>query len=407
MIASNVSKGVSILTFLATLLPMGCGHKKPAERADSSLDPQAAPEVAVQVHKIEPNSKYVKLGQGFNSLGGLSYSWDKAKCLNVSAKTLEAQPDDQIGNLSFQIARNEAELTEGLLKPLSFKGQTVDTLSSKPNARVFSQNALVTARELSEKRRVDSVYNQGRIYAVLRLQKVFSSEKTAAILGLENLAQDAADKGQFFSQCGDHFVNQVQHGAEVTAIMECAVDSSELRDELIDSLKPLSGPLSTDLESAAQSTIAALIAKTENKCVVRLSFQGGDQNPSVIDAAALVHTSRSYVESVKAASARPVEVSTLSYHSADQVNFLDKIQDKNDLVLRTQNDYVKSRADSINFLSEQIGRLLKVKDMVNPGSIDTLLDSIESARTEADHCIRNPTDPSSCKVSARWPIPRQ
>lgn len=384
-----------------------CAPKKPAphKAAPSEPSPHETTAVATQVNLREASPQSLDLGQGVNSLGGLSYSGNLSKCLKFAPVTGAPPEGANATQLTLQMARHEKEVLEALSKPLLLKKDASAELSTSQAADSLAQNELFMAHDLSRPRTMATIYPHGSFYAVLRVQKALTSARIASLAGIEEAAKVAAEKGEFFGVCGDRFVSQELRGAEVTAVIRCDAGSEQTRNDWLTTMADRGGVFSLENASAVQATLDALRTRAENKCVIDASFQGGVTKPEHVDATNFVRTALEYVDRSDSSSSRAIEIDTLSYTAVQNLEMRAEIVSKNDLTLKSQRQILSSRQEYISILIDEIRRLIDAGKGENSALLNPIWSLVEEMRGRSDRCIRNASLADGCKSTATWPIP--
>lgn len=349
----------------------------------------------------------VRIGQGFNSLGGVSYSTEMSYCAGSAPLVTFGGSSGESIVLYIASAKSERSLQEELVKSLSAGLAYEGGNQEKPGSALQSVNNLTGKFDLSSKREIQSVFRETSVYVIVRARKTFSTEVLSDFKVAPNVASFFADRPQdFFSRCGDRFVSGVKKGAEITAYMRCETGSQEIKEKVAKDVSASGGLRGVSAKSTIQEMLSKVSQEMGERCTYSYMPRGGtgtlraDSNQKFIDSAL------EYIAGASLATAVPIEFETMPYAAILDKDFHDTVLKKTDLDLVAQRSYVRHKEDVMSFLSREVSRLLD-SGQDNPNMIGPLLQGMEEARQEADRCLQNVNNPAVCKSASKWPIKKK
>ena len=349
----------------------------------------------------------MRMGQGYNSLGGTSYSEDLSYCVESAPLSSMGATSGESLTLYLTSATSEVTLQEALTRSLALGLGYTSPADTAKNAAVGKEevsNALSAHLDLSQKREVSSIYKSKAVYVVLRARKNFVAESMTKYAISDDTINFFTDRPQeFYNRCGDRFVSGVIKGAEVTAVLECQTDSSEAKNKLTKEVNAKGGYIGISASASAQEVIEKVRQQTSERCKMQFMASGGSGNIDPSNSDQFVRTAVSYITSATPGSGVPVEFESMPYEAILSTKLRDTVLAKADLQLKAQHTYVEGQKSVIATLATQIDRLLELgqshASMINP-----LLEGMEKARLAADACIRNVYESSECNAPGRFPV---
>ena len=121
----------------------------------------------------------MRMGQGYNSLGGTSYFEDLSYCVEYAPLSSMGATSGESLTLYLTSATSEVTLQEALTRSLALGLGYTSPADTAKNAAVGKEevsNALSAHLDLSQKREVSSIYKSKAVYVVLRARKNFVAE---------------------------------------------------------------------------------------------------------------------------------------------------------------------------------------------------------------------------------------
>lgn len=365
---------------------------------------QSSTDSSVLIDRAATNS--IRMGQGYNSLGGVSYSSEMSYCAAKSPLVPLGGSTGETVVLYIASAKSEKSLQEELTKSLSDGLEYGTNNDKKDNPVTQSVNDMIGKFDVSSKRENQTVYREKSVYVVVRARKTFSNEALSELNVADNINKFFSDRPQeFFSRCGDRFVSGLKKGAEITAYMRCETSSQEMKEKIADTINASAGLKGVSSKATIEAVLAKVRQQTAETCTYSFMPQGGSGTIRIDSDKEFVDSALAYLAAASPATAVPIEFETMPYSAILDKDFHDSILKNIDLKLVSQRDYVQKKSDTISLLSHQIGRLLDL-GQTSPTMIGPLIQAMEKTRVEVDRCLRDVYNPEACAAKAKWPIHR-
>jgi len=361
------------------LLAFGCGHHSVPSSSKGDVDPAAH------------NS--IRMGQGFNSIGGAAYSEDLSYCV-------ERTPTTTLGQSS------GADLTIYVDSVSSQQEVDLAVSSSQRFGAGGSQSNLFSASaDYKDNRKINSTYLSKYSYVFIRIKEAFAPEVMSEFrVSQESLTYFTAKPSEFFGKCGDRFVSGVQKGAEVIAFLRCEVDSQTQKEEIDRSVKAQAGYKGLTASGSVDNIIDSVRNSTNNKCVVVVAAQGGVGSYDVNSSESLVSSAIGYVTRSTPATASPLEFQTMPYSSILNLDFANSVINKVDLALANQKSFIAEKKseihDAMSIIADADYDPVRNQPMISYG-----LATIDKLASSIDVCLRDIYSPTKCRDPATTILP--
>ena len=347
----------------------------------------------------------VRMGQGYNSIGGLAYSDKLGNCVDLNATTSFGDAHGGQVLIYVDVAKSEADLLKLLTKSIS-----LNVSGSASKGTDDSKNPITMASGqigYSSKSEGSISYKSSAVYVVVRAQKTFAAESMNSYKISEDKIDFFTDRPQrFFDHCGDEFVSGVVKGVAMTGMFQCATNSSEEKQNITRELSGKAGYYSIAATAAVSDMLQSIAKHTTSKCTV---FSVGEGGAGTIDQSSpeqYIKSITEYVTNASPENAAAFEYETLPYSVILNKKFHEQVLDKIDLKLENQRSYVAANKSTIQTLKSQISDLSE-RNQDKPEVIASLQFAIEGARSNIDRCVRDIYDPDSCAAKSNWPISRK
>lgn len=342
---------------------------------------------------VEAANQSVRLGQGYNSLGGTSASGDKSYCVERPALTSIGNSTGEELSIYVDTISSQQEINLAVTSSQAFG-------ASGKATNVFSSSI-----DYKDVRKVNSMYKSSYSYVFVHVKKTFAPESmTDFRVTTESLNYFKDRPSEFFGKCGDRFVSGVQKGAEVIAILRCETRSQEQKESIDRSVKAEAGYKGLSASGSVQAIMDSVQSSAENKCVVSVAAQGGSGSYDAKTTDGLTTSAINYVTSATPSTASAIEFQTMTYAAILNADFSHSVLDKVDLELKSQKEFIGGKKSQIDGLLGTIDELIKTTQANQP-AIDAAFAEIDDLKNSIDKCVNNVYETSSCKDHTTIQLP--
>ena len=285
---------------------------------------------------ISPALAPIRLGLGYNSLGGHAYSTRTIDCLN-------AAPD----RVTKSSLRAEVEFS---LTPLQtaeeFKRFVLNSVTSRDSVETDVE-ALTPLYDLVNSFKSDAHslhYQEHSNYLALRIKREVGSDRLSTFhIDQPTKYYFNARPKEFFGKCGDRFLSEIRKGAEVDAILECTPDTSAEKVAMDAQLKSGAITLADLSAESIQKSFHVLTggARSTKSCRLIAAAKGGKKPLQFQNMEEFVTNALSYVANADSSSAKPIEIRTTSYSEVLDPLFANQVLDRVDLKLEHQREAIR------------------------------------------------------------------
>ena len=348
---------------------------------------------------VESSDLTIRMGQGFNSLGGLAASQDLSYCVtqspltsfgDSSGESLAIYVDSIDSAESFTTNLVTAGKLETGFSPLGDAGQKINLIAASASAQ---------AKE-SILRKYDDKYT----YVYVQIRKIFESQVLDRFeIPSANAVYFSARPAELFGKCGDRFVSGLKKGAEVIGVLRCEVTSTEEKKSLDMMVKSSGGYKGFMAQGEVSALLENVKTATDNRCEMVVTAQGGGRGTyDIKDSKGFVTSAITYVASSALDTAKPLEFFTTSYRAVVDLNFSSNVLDKIDLTLETQRAFIRKKRVDIDFYLTAIDTLAK-SDPKNIAAFDKAESIVDGLNRSIDLCVHDVYSKTACSEAQSGP----
>ncbi|MBC7661823.1 MAG: hypothetical protein H7249_19175 [Chitinophagaceae bacterium] len=334
----------------------------------------------------------VRLGQGFNSLGGLKHSQTLSDC--AATGPLRTFANNSSDSITIYVDNLESE--SEFLNTIT-KNQSAD-LKYAPLGAGASKLGGLSASIEGHKTDLQSIhYNEKFNSVYIEIRRTF---------GIETLADfDVAPKAmryfnenpsEFYGKCGDSFVSGYRKGAEVVGVLQCQAKSVEDKKRIDSVVKANAGYKGVSAQGEISSLIETVQKSSNQECRLTFSAQGGHTSTLQSGADKFLMNAFAYINDASDDTAKPLEFVTNSYNVILNSDFSTNVLDKIDLKMTEQKAYVSNLSQDLQRFNE-MALLALEQGSAGRASYDLLLQSIAAMEAKKERCILNASDPTFCR----------
>ncbi len=337
----------------------------------------------------------VRLGQGYNSIGGLEFSQDLGYCVEKgSLETFGNSPGESLSIYVDNISSSE-EFSSTLMTTHDFgAGFSMSSPGKKEGEKINFLSASAQAKgKNSTLRKYESRYN----YVYVQVRKNFEAEMLAKFeIPASNLTYFSARPNEFFSKCGDKFVSGVKKGSEVIGVLRCEAISSEQKVNLDGMIKASAGYKAFTAQGEVTNLLEQIKKTTNNNCQMIVTAQGGNGTYDIKDSANFIASAINYVSGATLTTAKPLEYITTAYSAVINLDFSANVLDKIDLNLKSQRDFVESKKVQIDINLDML-EILSRSGNANLVASNLAASQIEKFAQQIASCVKDVYNEAACK----------
>lgn len=371
--------GLSIY-FLLICNFSGCrhaGYSKPTDYFDPS----------------EADFSSIRMGQGFNSLGGPEYSSELSRCVEPSSLvSFGGSPAPRI------VIRIEHIDSQKSLESSLSQSQDLNASVSKGKAVLFKAG-------LKSSSKFSFVFSEKTSYVILNVSSTFAPEVMDNFTMAANVIPRFAESPQtFFKTCGDRFVSGVRKAAGVIAVMRCETASATEKEALESKIKAEGGFKALTASAEIQTLMDTVRGKSTDGCHIEVDSYGGVGNYDFKDKATLVDSAVNYVTKSTQATATPVEFETMPYTAIIDAGFNSQVLSKIDLEFVDQRKYATYKNKIIDDILKGVSLAGSVPDPQN-NLLNHASAMIKAERDDLKRCFSRIYDPEACREKSFVQLP--
>ena len=350
-------------------------------------------DVALLSTPVEAQSPSIRLGQGYNSLGGMAASGDKSFCVERPALTSLGNSTGEETSIYVDSVSSQQEIDLAVSSSMAF------------GASGKATNIFTSSIDYKDARKVNSIYKSAYSYVLVHVKKTFAAESMAEFrITPDTLTYFKDRPNEVFGKCGDRFVCGVQKGAEVIAILRCETKSQEQKEAIDRSVKADAGYKGLGASASVQSIMDEVESSTEKKCVVSIAAQGGSGSYDTKTTDGLTTGAINYVAAASPSTASVIEFQTMAYSAVLNVDFSQMVLDKIDLQLTPQRAFVADKIRTIGGLIDIIEDLRKTTQANQP-ALDAAFAQIDEIKAAIKRCVNDVNGTNSCKDPTSIQLP--
>lgn len=387
-------KNVLLIIICVLTLPFG------RAKATTNIVNMSRPNVLVRSSAPDLT---IRMGQGFNALGGLRSSQGLAYCVGKTAlETFGGSSGETLSIYVDSISSSE-ELSSMMTKAQDFSvgatlsggvANTVEKMNPlSTNAQTVAKNSLI--------RKYDAKYN----YVYVQIRKEFETELLSQFeVPAATVEYFSARPNEFFSKCGDRFVSGVKKGAEVIGVLRCEARSSEEKANVDRMIKASAGYKGLTAQGEVKDLLESIKKATTDNCNMIVASQGGNSTYALGDSASFITSAINYAASATLASAKPLEFVTTPYEAIISKEFSANVLDKIDLKLKQQRAFVNGKKAEMDFYFSTLD-VLSQENAFDDEAARTAASALVMLSAQIEKCAADALNPAACRDIARPGFP--